>query len=75
MQYNVLKMLHKGRESRRNRAEYKRGFIPIRKYGSTFYVGMVRGKNDVLFLTYRSNFVITKGECYKSFTSNNLSHF
>ena len=47
------------------------------KYGSTFYVGMVWVKKVILYLhvRYRSNFVIAKAECYKSFTNDNLSLF
>ena len=38
-------------------------FTTIRKYSSTFYVGMGWVRNGVLYLRYRSNFVITEEEC------------
>ena len=40
----------------------------IRKYSSTSYVGMGWVQNGVLYLRYRSDFVIMKGERCKAFT-------
>ena len=54
--------------------KHKQGLPLIRKYGSTSYVGMGLVQNCILYLRYRSNFVITKAEHFKTFTQKSLHY-
>ena len=48
--------------------------INISKYSITSYVGIGQVQNGILYLSYRSDFAITKAERCKAFTQKNLHY-